>query len=283
MEGPPLPPFKRYTPRPHEISHYNVEIRGKRVSLKAVRKHPPKPHTRERGIITDFSRRARARKLRRIAEVNWADTGPTQFLTVTYPDKQADHTMQERKVHRFLLNRFICGEVGRPLACFWRVEWMPRLSGECVGQLRPHMHFLYLNTPQLSEKRIRAKWQSIIAAEQFVQVKVKTLRQSEKVAVYVSKYCAKEQTDYHLDNVPKRNRSGRHAGELRSNLIPLHPLELIEKIDDAMLRFLKCRACDTLWWYDPRFDEGFTILGNEALELIREIHEGGLAYTGRKP
>jgi hypothetical protein len=255
---------------------YTLDMQGKRITLKMNLKTTRRKVYTTRSPIYEFSRRARARKLRRIAEVNWAETGDVQFITVTYPDSVSDHTMEERKTHRFLLNRWICRVVGRPLACFWRVEWMPRLTGEFVGELRPHMHFLYLKTPHIPEQDIRLRWQSILGVSQYVQVKIKHLVQAEKVAVYVAKYCSKEQTNTYLDCVPKRNRTGRHAGELRRSLIPVHKQEVIERVNQAIVLALKRRACEILWWYDPLFDEGFTILGQDAVDLIRDIHENYL-------
>jgi hypothetical protein len=260
---------------------YYVEMCGKKFTLRCRKRKREESQNKYRGPCTHFSRRARAAKLRRIAEVRWKDIGETQFLTLTYPDEVSDHTMEERKVHRFLLNRSICQWVGRPLACFWRVEWMPRLSGKYVGEMRPHMHMLYMNTPRICEMRIRLRWMAIIGVSTYTQVKIKPLAIPEAVSVYVSKYCAKEASHLVLDNVPKRNRTGRHAGELRKELIPLHPLEVVTLIDDAIVRFLRGRACETLWWYDPRFDEGFTILGDVALEYIRDFNDLRIDATGR--
>lgn len=260
---------------------WRLEIQGKRLTLgrtgyKRFTKMYP-----VRGCVTEFSRRARARKLRRIAEVRWKDVGEVQFLTVTYPDDVAHHTMTERKNHRYSLNRWLCDQVGRRLPCFWRVEWMPRLSGRLIGQLMPHMHFLYLTCPRICEMRIRLKWMKILGVNQYTQVKIKALEIPEAVGVYVSKYCAKEAPNLLLDNVPKRNRTGRHAGELRAELIPTHAKEVVRRVEEAIVKFLSRRGYETLWWYDPRHDEGFTILGDVALEIIREIHETYLAFPAR--
>lgn len=252
---------------------YRLEMQGKRISLSQT---GYKRYTKSypvRGIVTEFSRRARARRLRRISTVNWALAGRSMFVTLTYPDQVSDHTMQERKTHRYLINRSIVQWVGAPKACFWRVEWLPRKSGEFIGQLRPHMHLLYLDCPLIDETQLRRRWADVIGVTRKVQVDVRPLEIAEAVSVYVAKYCAKVSDATYLDNVPKRNRSGRHAGELRAKLIPLHTLEVVKRIDDAIVLALKRRACETLWWYDLRFDEGFTILGQDAVELIREIHE----------
>jgi hypothetical protein len=255
---------------------YRLEMQGKRLTLsKTGYKRCTKSYP-VRGIVTEFSRRARARRLRRIAEVNWSYAGESSFITLTYPDEVSDHTMQQRKVHRYLFNRWVCKVVGRPLACFWRVEWLPRLSGNFIGELRPHMHMLYLNTPKICWLAAMKRWMQIISVRRFTQVCIRPLEIAEAVSVYVAKYCSKEASNLLLDNVPKRNRCGRHAGELRKALIPLHEREVVQRVNQAIVMHLRGRACETLWWYDPRFDEGFTILGDDALELIREIHRNYL-------
>jgi hypothetical protein len=248
-----------------------VECRGKRFTVKHLGKTHFGKQTKYRGVITEFSRRARARRLRRIAEIDWASAGESTFLTVTYPDEQANHTMDERKVHRYLLHRWL--ERKGQLAMLWRVEWMPRKTGKNVGKLMPHMHFIYLSKVYLVREKheIRLKWMEIIHATRWTQVRVTDLTVADMVSVYAAKYCAKEANASYLDNVPKRNRTGRHAGEKRTNLIPFHPLEVTCKIGEAIVKFLRGRACETLWWYDPRFDEGFTILGDQALEAIADF------------
>lgn len=265
----------------HDDEHWRIEMQGKRFTVRCKRYRQAISNTTRRGQITHFSRRARAARLRRIAEVDWKQAGRGVMVTLTYPDAQSDHTMNERKNHRYLINRSICQWAKRQLGCFWRVEWMPRLSGECIGQLRPHMHLLYLSIQAIEEERVRTRWKEIIGAKQYVQVDCRELSVGDMVACYVSKYCSKEASQSYLDNVPKRNRSGRHAGELRKALIPTHPQEVVRTIDQGIVKMLRGRACETLWWYDERFDEGFTVLGDVALEMIKEINDIKVDGSGR--
>lgn len=271
VEKPPLlGVFKRRKKRTCKPD-VRLEIQGKRFSVKYSYEYREPTPCKARGPITCFSRKARAARLRRIAEIDWKACGVSSLVTLTYPDAQADHTMDERKNHRYLINRRICKSARCQLPCLWRVEWQPRKSGICVGQLRPHMHLLYLGTCDIHEPEVLWYWTKIIGAKQHVQVDVRILPSGELPAVYAAKYCSKEASNPSLDNVPKRNRTGRHAGELRTALIPFHPLETYLRICDGLVRFLRCRACETLWWYDPRFDEGFTIIGDVARELIDDF------------
>lgn len=254
-----------------------IEIQGLRFSVKYSTEHQERPEMPPRGPITCFSRKARAARLRRIAEIDWKTAGESALVTLTYPDEQANHTMEERKQHRYVINRYICYCAGRNLGCLWRVEWMPRKTGKYVGRLLPHMHLLYLGHHNIGQENVRQVWERTIGATQRTQVDVSSISIGDMVSVYAAKYCAKEASSKYLDNVPKRNRTGRHTGELRRNLIPSHPLEVTERIDDAIVKFLQGRACETLWWYDARFDEGFTILGDVALEMIADFR--GLDWT----
>lgn len=251
----------------------SVECQGKRFSLVVSGIHPRKPNGGIRKAITQFSRKARLRRLKRIAEVDWISAGHSVLITITYPDEVSDHSMDERKTHRYLLNRFICGIVGRLLACFWRVEWVPRKSGKYIGQLRPHMHLLYLSCPRICHLRIQRRWAEIIGVRRWVQVDVSPLDVAEVASVYAAKYCSKEASATYLDNVPKRNKTGRHAGELRRDLIPVHPLQVTRDINRAIAMRLGERAAETLWWFDPRFAEGFTIIGDTALEFIADFRQ----------
>jgi hypothetical protein len=257
----------------HGETGISVECQGKRFTLKVIGEKRRKTNGGERKAITHFSRKARLRRLKRIAEVDWINAGHSVLLTVTYPDEVSNHTMEERKTHRYLLNRFVCKTVGKNLPCFWRVEWMPRKSGIFVGEMRPHMHLLYLTCPRICHLRIQRRWAEIIGVTRWVQVDASPLDVAEVASVYAAKYCAKECTPILLDNVPKRNRTGRHAGELRRNLIPLHPIQVTRSINKAIALKLGERASETLWWYDPRYSEGFTIIGDLALEFIADFRE----------
>lgn len=272
-----VPPKQRV-----DIRAWSVEVQGKRIQLICKTAKSRKAGKKKRGVITEFSRRARGRMLRKIASVDWKSAGQGNFVTLTYPDSVSDHTMEERKMHRFYINRFICRMVGRELGCFWRVEWKPRLSGKFIGQLRPHMHLLYLGCPRMCEMRIRLAWMRILGVTQYTQVDSKPLAVAEVVSVYTAKYCAKQDDPSYLDNVPYRIRTGRHAGELRRKLIPMHTLEKTAQIDQAILSFLQGEACRTLWWFDPRFDEGFTILGDQALAVIAKFHGMRLDLYGEE-
>jgi hypothetical protein len=259
---------------PKPVENWSVEMQGKRLEVKCYDEFRQKTnHGTKRKEIVEFSRRARSRWLRDIASINWRKCNDCQFLTLTYPDQVANHTMEQRKTHRYLINRFITKIVGYQRSVFWRVEWMPRLSGVLVGEMMPHMHLLYIDCPKICEMKIRLRWMEIIRVRQYTQVKIKQVANAEVASVYAAKYCAKLAPSLLLDNVPKRNRTGRHAGRLRRSLIPYHPVEMVKRLDKAILDYLRAKGCEMLWWYDDRYDESFTIIGDRALEIIKEFKE----------
>lgn len=260
---------------------YTVEIQGKRLTVKYTKGKQKKRAKRKRGAIYEFSRRARGRMLRKIASIDWGAAGHGMLITLTYPDECSDHTMEQRRTHRFLLDRFVSDRVGRQLACIWRVEWMPRQSGIYVGQLRPHMHLLYLGQWTINLRGIRERWMEIIHAPRYTQIDVTYIFVGDMCSVYVAKYCSKIADATYLDNVPYLNRTGRHTGQLRSRLIPMHPRETFSRINQGILKALKGEACRTLWWFDPRFDEGFTLLGDLAIPVIQEFRRMWLDATGQ--
>jgi hypothetical protein len=251
---------------------WSVEVRGKRFTLRRKGHDCARPKYKTRGAIVSFSRRARARMLKKIAEIDWATAGQGLFFTVTYPDEVAQHTMAERSRHRYLIHRWIEKTLRCKVPCVWRVEWMPRLTGSLVGKVMPHMHLLLFTDKGLDKEELRMVWMRTIGAKRHTQIDVQRINVGDMVSVYAAKYCSKESSSLHLDNVPYRNKTGRHAGWLRVKLIPFHPLDTFYRVNDAIVLAMRARACETLWWYDPRFDEGFTILGDVAIEIIRDFY-----------
>lgn len=255
---------------------WRLEIQGKRITLRHLHYSQYSRPYYGRGEVTSFSPKARARMLRKISAIDWIRAGRGLFLTLTYPPECEDHTMRERSIHRYLLHRWIETTLRRKTAVAWRVEWLPRLSGPTVGNIAPHMHLLIFSERGLGAHELRAYWMHVIGATRHTQIKIQRLSVGEMPAIYAAKYCAKERVLSILDNVPKRNKTGRHAGWLRNSLIPYHPLEIVERLDKEVAELLRHRANEVLWWYDLRHDEGFTILGETAVEVIREFFPNGV-------
>jgi hypothetical protein len=93
----------------------------------------------------------------------------------------------------------------------------------------------------------------------------------KKVSIYIAKYCSKPPDTLLLDNVPYRNKTGRHAGWLRLKLIPMHPRTLINITGTALESFLFARASEMLSTYDGRYGKGFTVLFDLATEFAEDV------------
>lgn len=215
--------------------------------------------------------------LSRVAEIDWVACGCGLFVTLTFPDDLLPNTYAERNKYRYLFNRYVEKLTGKQTGSVWRVEWVKRKSGRWLGTAMPHLHILYFGQVSVSEKTLRKHWARILSYKGHVQVKSKRVEVGKMAGLYVSKYCAKEEVSSLLDKVPYLNKTGRHCGWLRRHLIPVHPLRTVVKLNRAIVDWLRGRACETLWYYDARFDEGFTILGETALEIIREFGQRTLA------
>ncbi|KAL0630409.1 hypothetical protein Q9L58_010743, partial [Maublancomyces gigas] len=223
-------------------TEWRLEIQGKRITLKRLDYTQAVRPYYGRGEITSFSWKARARMLRRISSIDWIKAGRGLFMTLTYPPECEDHTMCERSKHRYLMHRWIEKEVGCKTAVAWRVEWLPRRSGPTIGQIAPHMHLIVFTSKGLCAARTMRFWMRVIGSRRHTQLKIQRLQVGEMPAVYAAKYCAKVTNATILDNVPKRNKTGRHAGWLRAGLIPYHPLEVVERLDAEVAQLLRHRA-----------------------------------------
>jgi len=255
---------------------WTLERQGKRLSLKCNRSRRRHIGDTQRGDIVGFSRKARARLLRHVAELNWDLAGEGQFVTLTYPDADAIHLNWQRTIHRSKFHRAIEKIFGSKKSACWRVEWKPRLTGSIVGAVCPHVHYLYLQTPTLDEVDVGRAWMRAIDASEFTHVHVEHVDKCDVVGLYVAKYCAKEEDPAFLVNVPYLNRTGRHWGWHRKKDLSWHEKAEYQEISEAVVEFLKSRAGEVLGWYDAKQDGGFTLLGGLAVETMEDLANMGL-------
>lgn len=248
-----------------------VTIRGVRVSLQITGYRQPQDNYVPRATIKTFSKRARRRMLCKIAEIDWHAAGSVLFVTVTYPPAFENHTPKERSQHRAQFNRSVERHLGGPVGSLWRVEWKVRQSGETVGQVAPHIHNLYFGCRFMSKRWVSLAWGRAIGCNTPVVVDVQRCDDRKKIQVYIAKYCSKECDLLLLDNVPYRNKCGRHAGWLRKSEIPMFPLRVFRVRSRRVLDFLATRAAENLPNYDARYPGGFTFLGDVAEELSQDL------------
>jgi len=255
---------------------WTLSVQGKRVTLHEHRSKPPIKRDKSRGVITTFSKAARRRMLFALAAIRWHDCPHGTFLTLTYHDERSDHTMKERGSHRSQLHRFIENHVGDRTPAVWKVEWKRRLTGDYVGEFRPHMHILFFKVTGLDKSVILDVWQRIIRSPNTTQVDLQETESSKMAALYAAKYCAQTDELYSLDNVSYQNKVGRHVGWLRKELIPWYSESRYENVPNDLVDWMKKRAHEKLEWYNMAIDGGFTFLGELADELRKDLGTFGV-------
>ena len=210
-----------------ELPRWLMVIQGKRLQVTRRRYHHPTKTNIARGEITGFSRKARSRMLRRVASIDWQKVGCGHFLTYTYPDDVAFVGRTVRNKHKSYLHREVERQLQGHVACLWRVEWMPRLTGKFIGKRAPHLHVLYFGVRFISYDFLRTTWQRIIGHVDYASIKGIPLEAADMASVYMAKYCAKEVPAFKLDNEPYGNNVGKAYGWRREELIPYCPAKAI--------------------------------------------------------
>jgi hypothetical protein len=104
----------------------------------------------KRGVIKAFSHKSR-RKLMRLLGQTKREELPI-FVTLTYPDDKAETTIEEqRDVLRSWWQRVEREHPGA--GAIWKREWKQRKSGNNLGKVVPHFHFLIWGMPMEWESR----------------------------------------------------------------------------------------------------------------------------------
>ncbi len=123
-----------------------------------------KPDKSKRGRINSFSRQSRRRMMLFLAKVRLTEDNLPLFGTTTYPDIFPEETAKFKRdlqafLHR-LKRRFPDGGI------LWRLEFKRRKSGENVGKIAPHFHWLLWNVPwEFEFKHERGKWAAVRQAD----------------------------------------------------------------------------------------------------------------------
>lgn len=123
-----------------------------------------KPSNSKRGRITGFSRTSRRRMMLFLAKVRLPEDNLPLFGTTTYPDIFPEEAAKFKRdlqafLHR-LKRRFPHGGI------LWRLEFKRRKSGENVGKIAPHFHWLLWNVPEeFAYRNERGKWCAIRLTE----------------------------------------------------------------------------------------------------------------------
>jgi len=259
-----------------------VTIQGKLFTLSFETPIPRKEVERKRKNIKTFSDGARLRLLKFIATIDWGKLPMNLFITLTYPDSVALRSKAQRNRDRYLFQRYMEKHLSQKVSILWRVEWKNRKTGEHVGRPVPHMHMIVFGVRPIHHLLIRKWWRSILHVSGPLCTDVRGFKDGEKESIYIAKYIGKEVCAPSLDYVTYVNSSGRHYGITRKHLLPQHAIKIYKVTDMEELMGLTSTAACVLPWMDPEGIEGFSLLGDKAVEVGKDFVKRDLAKRRRK-
>lgn len=202
---------------------HSVEWQGETLRWTIHKPHSRVPTGLIRGTCTTFSRKSRLNMYRFINRVNWTKVAPAVFVTLTYPDAVLPKTQRELNTHRYLWHRHLENHLDARVPCIWRIEWEPRKSGKCVGQMYPHWHIFCMGVRYVPHEAVNAWWRQGIDAKGYVRTSVEAARSARECGKYIAKYVAKEACSLVIDAYLNNVITGRRWGILRKNDVPMCP------------------------------------------------------------
>lgn len=213
------------------------------------------------------------RCLRLINKINWKMIGPSSFVTLMYPDWRLCMNQRQRSSHRAQFMREIERYCKGPVASFWKIEWMERLSGHCVGMMAPHFHMMLFDVPWIPKESITGWWTRILQSEKDVYTDIKKVKGAEGAGKYLGKYVSK--SCEHVIAAYHNNTFmiGRPWGTTRKEMFPLSPVDVNKGLSDAKKRQLQEYAKKQFPNYDAEKGGGFTLLGDEHRREILKIEK----------
>lgn len=255
-----------------------IVAKGTRRTLRVI--VPSYTHRRRgvRGKIKHFSAQARMRMLKTINGIDWEHVGKSAFLTVGYPDQCLPRELYDRRTDRQLLQRWIEHEIGRRICGCFRWEYVPRKTGQLIGQVHPHLHMLIFDLPYVPYRKLRMFWQSRIGSTQHCQIKVRYAKKKQVVGMYIAKYAAKMHDQRILDIDSYRDNLGRSYGWMRLGMVPRH--NIVESGPVSASVAAEIRGLAEKWMPElyRHLDVGCTLLGDRVALVDEIIRQAGLTY-----
>lgn len=251
--------------------HITLEIQGKLLTLKIKDNLPGRATGKTRSNIGKFTDSSRLRLLKFIARIDWTQVMNAVFITLTYPDDKVIRTSRQRNTDRYLFWRYLEKRLARKIPGLWRLEWKARQSGKHRGIILPHFHLLAFNVANVPHKVIREWWRTILGHEGPLATDIRGYTNAEKAAVYAAKYASKGEELPSLDYGAYLNICGRSYGYLRKGLIPLADKIVVNDLSDREIRYLMRAASERLEWVRPGTVEGFSLLGEYAVDVAKNL------------
>ncbi len=192
-------------------------------------------HDWKRGRINSFSKQARRRMLRLVASLKRSMT--PIFITLTYPDIFPGDPATWKKHIDILFKRLLRAYPAAVVV--WRLERKERQSGQNMGQIAPHFHFLAYNVPYIGAINwFRKSWYEVVGSGNIDHYnagsRVEQVRSVKGVLYYTSKYICKSENDV-LEDI------GRTWGVIGRGGLPgiQGEVEVIELTGNAAMMILR--------------------------------------------
>lgn len=270
-------PFTRK--RNGQEPRWQLECQGNLLAVAESNAHF-QPEPGKRGKCEEFSDSSRRYLLKLLARVDWKRVGLSQFITFTYPDLAWDAEHTNRTYQRSRLFAWVERQLGQQRSMLWRVEWKPRLSGKCEGEIAPHFHCCVFNCRYLDWKATAAEWARLLAVK-WVDVEGE-LSRGTGAARYCAKYCGKvhEQDGLGLASYLNVVDPGRPWGWTRKKLMPWAAQETANHLTEDEIARASAVATHILG-RDRK--GGFTILDEHAEKMSRYILGSSDALVDRAP
>lgn len=208
---------------PEQTTRWEAYQQGELLKVRRVHNWVSQAAPPKRQVIRGFSRQSRIRLLQTISRIDWKKVGESVLVTLTYPDSVKDKTYAQRTQDRNLWLRYMEGFWGRDVATLWRIEWKERKSGDCQGQLAPHIHLIPFGVRFIPWQDVRKWWRSILKVKGPLSTDIRRTNSGEHTARYAAKYSAKEASVGSLDNESYLDMTGRAWNITRRKLIPWAP------------------------------------------------------------
>jgi len=249
----------------------HVEIQGNLVTVRAY-KSDAKPPTKKKGqVISQFSKQARMRLLKRIAIVKWEKLPNGIFVTLTYPDSVPKMDLRSCTIHRSRFIRDLEREVGYELSVLWKKEWRPRQTGTRVDSWLPHFHCSIFGPRFVHHSVIRSVWRKCLGVDGALCTDVEAIRNGMHAAFYLAKYLSKDGWDCSLDYVPYLNNPGRAWGWTRWRSVPTNEPRYLTNLSIEVMHEIYLQARRLRSVKDEWACPSISLLGNRAKNMERLI------------
>ena len=211
--------------------------------------------------------------MKAINRINWELVGPSSFVTLTYPDSRLCFGQKTRNTHRWQFMRKVERYCKHHVAAVWKIEWLQRQSGACLGMIAPHYHIMMFDVPWIPKETVTEWWREILDVEGALHTDIRKIRGHEGAGKYLAKYASKSCKLAIGAYLNFSFAHGRHWGMIRKPLIPLAPVRAHRKLTGAEIAIIQAYAKERFPNYDPTTGGGFTIFGRNEVERILKIEK----------